>query len=479
MLASIRLSNKCYKAIQTDNLLLYDCLLYLGAMKNLIWMLLLFSSQFANANGSDTTQQHLRMVDYFIKGHFYGQVRNFTMSTINQGSLSDYYVNAIGASVHYETFPWKGFKVGLNGLFVYKTFSNELLDIDPIAGETASYELQLFDVEQPGNYTDLDRLEELYLHYDHRGFSATFGKMEIHTPLVNLHDGRMKPKVFYGIKSQYLWKANHFFAGWFTKASPRSITHWYSIGDAIGLYNNGHLEDGTPAHYHHHIDSKGLGIVGAETKRKKHFQFRIWNYFLENISNTVLANVEFNDSTYTLGFMYMNQVVVGNGGSDQLENTFFSNDLLTHAASARIGYQLKKIRFSLNGTHIFEGGNFLFPREFGVDPFYTFISRSQLEGFGNATAITFSSVFDIKKWELGLHFNHVKADEAYRYNKYDLQTYSQLNVDLCHEFQNRLEGLDLRFLYVCRLSNRSDLAVSQTFNKTNFHHLNLILNFNF
>jgi len=133
---------------------------------------------------------------YLSRGIFTGQVRNFTMSTINKGELNDYYANAIGRSIHYESLPYKGFSVGLNGIFVYKTFSNDLLEIDTNVNAHSSYELQLFDVEHKGNYTDIDRLEELFLKYESKKLRLIYGKMEMKSPLINLHDGRMKPKVF-------------------------------------------------------------------------------------------------------------------------------------------------------------------------------------------------------------------------------------------------------------------------------------------
>ncbi|MGB0424825.1 MAG: hypothetical protein ACPGED_10890, partial [Flavobacteriales bacterium] len=147
-----------------------------------------------------------KLIHYFKNGHFHGQVRNFTMATINSGSLNDYHASAVGASIHFETLPFKGFSTGFNGLFVYRAFSNSLNATDSRSNKGSVYEVQLFDVEHPGNYTDLDRLEELYLKYRYKGVRVTFGKMEMHSPLVNPHDGRMKPKVFSGGKIQYQLK---------------------------------------------------------------------------------------------------------------------------------------------------------------------------------------------------------------------------------------------------------------------------------
>ena len=87
------------------------------------------------------------LLHYFSNGELSGQIRDFTMSTINAGELDDYYANAIGASIHYETLPFKGFSVALNGIFVYRVFSNDILAIDTIAQDHSQYELQLFNIK--------------------------------------------------------------------------------------------------------------------------------------------------------------------------------------------------------------------------------------------------------------------------------------------------------------------------------------------
>ncbi len=430
------------------------------------------------AHGEDSTRTS-KVVDFFKQGHFSGQIRSFTMSTINDGELSDYVASAIGASVHYETKEWKRLKIGLNGLFVYKAFSNDLLELDTLVGKSSKYELQLFDIEHPGNYTDLDRLEELYIDYNHNHWNATIGKMEIETPIINKHDGRMKPKVFLGAKLQYSSDHLNLFGGWFSKASPRSITHWYGIGDVIGLYNNGCLPDGSPAEYHHYISSKGLGILGTELKVKSRVHLKLWNYYLDNISNTVLVNPYYEDSSFYVGMMYVNQTGINNGGSDILERTYFNPTLKTHILSGRFGYTYTHHTIQLSASHVFEGGSFVFPREIGMDPLYTFISRSQMEGFGNSSAFTLGYEYQKKNWNLGAYWNATKVDKDLSYNKYDIPSYHQFNLDFKYAFPNTLQGLEMRFLYVYRKAMTDDISYSQAFNKVDFNQFNLIFNFNF
>jgi hypothetical protein len=53
--------------------------------------------------------------------------------------------------------------------------------------------LALFDLEDPGNKANMDRLEELYLKYNFKKSEIIFGKQLINTPFINLQDGRMRP----------------------------------------------------------------------------------------------------------------------------------------------------------------------------------------------------------------------------------------------------------------------------------------------
>lgn len=431
------------------------------------------------ANHGDSTKT-IKIVDHFKNGHFSGQIRNFSMATINRGNLTDYYASAIGASVHYETLPFKGISIGLNGIFVYRLFSNDLLKTDPVSFSASKYELQLFDVEHKGNYNDLDRLEELYLKYEHHNLQFMFGKMEIVTPLVNLHDGRMKPKVFSGFKGTYKTKGNKVIGAWFTGASPRSTTHWYKIEDAIGIYSNGCLSDGTPASYHNKLSSKGLGLLGFKSKSISNGLFEVWNYYLDNISNTVLTRIEMeNDSSIYGGLMYLNQTGMGNGGADNENERYHSLSKKTHVFSGRVGYHFTLIDLQLNGTHILDNGKFIFPREFGVDPFYTFISRSQIEGLSNATSIGVSVIKNIKHTSFNLHWNRMLAKKEFSLNKYQIDSYDQFNLDIQYKFEKNLEGLNLRLLYVYRKAISDNIHAANEHNKTNFNQLNLVANFNF
>lgn len=418
---------------------------------------------------------------FFQNGHTRGHVRKFTMATINNGSLSDYFASAIGASIHYETARLKGFKFGLEGQFIYKLHSNDLNHIDETTGKSSKYEQQLFDVEHSHNYNDLDRLEELYLDYLYKGFNLEIGRLDVTTPMVNMHDGRMKPKVFQGaVVKQRINPKNNLFLSWFIGASPRSTIHWYSIEDAIGIYDNGLLSDGEDAHYHGYINTKGLGILGYTHHITKKSKLEFWNYHLDNIVNTSIPKWTYTPkSGFGGGLMGMLQLPINNGGNLSDHLTYYKPNHYTIALSARASYKLKNKLFAINATRIGKSGKYVFPREFGVDPFFTFISRSQLEGFGDVTAVGANIKHQKNGLDAGLNYNLILSVDNIELNKYNIPAYHQLNFDVNYHFKNKWEGFHIRFLYVMRYTTKRIYDPIREMNKVNFNQLNLIANFEF
>lgn len=457
-------------------------------MKIIFHIYILFSFAFLwsqNAYGSmsenqnDTTECK-KLVHIFQKGHFSGQVRNFTMATLNQGLLHDYYANAAGATVHYQTHAIKGFSVGISGLFVYRLFSNDLTDADQKVGGMSKFERQLFDIENTSNYDNMDRLEALYVNYDYKNLNLVIGKMQMKTPMVHPHDGRMKPKVFSGIQVHYSPKKLKTSFAWFVKSSPRSVTHWYSIQDAIGIYDNGFLPDGSNANYRNKIQSSGLGIFGFEYQLMKQINISYWNYNLDNVNNTSIGRIDFDkDSIYYAGLMYMHQMSIGNGGSSEIQNRFYQLDEQTNVISGRFGYRFKLFNIETSCTKVFDGGRYLFPREFGVDPFFTFIPRSQIEGFGDAFSTRISLSKSIGKLVTQLDWQRMNVKNDLTLNKYDLPSYQQFNLDLTYHFAKKLDGLEMKFLYIYRLALDNKISDEQAFNNLNFHQFNVITNINF
>ena len=52
------------------------------------------------------------LLSAFKRGQVHGHFRNFTTATINAGTLTDYFANATGGGIKFETAPFQKIPVG-------------------------------------------------------------------------------------------------------------------------------------------------------------------------------------------------------------------------------------------------------------------------------------------------------------------------------------------------------------------------------
>ena len=440
----------------------------------------------ASEGVSDSDTSHIDNVkEFFSRGRVSGHVRYYFMSTITPGELSDYYANAAGGTIRYQTASWKGFKLGVGGNFIYNIGSSDLEEHDPISYRTARFERQLFDITDPGNKYDLDRLEELFINYSNSWATITLGKHALYTPLVNTQDGRMKPYLVEGLWADVI-PSDHWVlhAGFITKVSPRSTVSWYRLEDAIGLYGQGVNPDGTPSGYRGNIRSNGMAIAGLEYN-KKNLSVQFWNYYLDNIVNSAFTQVEYKYNAWFSGVQYLREDALHSGGSEQVEESYYPVDQSTNMVSFRLGRRVKSLTFSANFTHIFDSGRFLFPREFGREQFYTTIGRGRVEGMGDAQTVMLKGMWvPARHPELSIEIDagrtFTPGAANTELNKYVVDSYDQYNLDVSYHFQGIWQGLTVRFLYVHnRLLDGGYSSPTLIHNRHNYHHFNFITNIYF
>lgn len=421
--------------------------------------------------------------EIFTKGEIEGHIRNYFMSTINDGNLKDYYTNAIGGAMMFKTKAYFGFEGGAKGIFTYKTFSSDLNAPDPTTGRIAKWEHELYDITDLDNFNDLDRLEELYIKYNFKKGYITYGKLAIEeTPLLNESDGRMKPFAFKGLWLNYKTRQHVLNVSWLDRVSPRSTVEWYDFNEAIGLINNGFQPNGEHAHYHDKTESKGIATFQYETSLHD-FDFRANNYYIHNISNTSLFELDFHNSEWFFGVQYAYQFPDKFQEELMYEERFVQPDENGQVFSSKIRYhQNDKWNFSLAYTKAFDSGRFLFPRELGRDHFFTSLSRSRLDGFGDANIFTVAGeyIFNPKGLSLEVQFTQVSGPEVgeFQFNKYNLDEYFQLNTGLHYELNGFFEGLNFDILYVYK-ENLNNTTAEVIFNRSNFHQINFVTNYNF
>ena len=440
--------------------------------------------QILSAQHADTAKDKPdRLLDIFTQGHVNGHVRNYFMSTLNEGELKDYYADALGGAIRYETAEFHGFHLGVAGIFTYKAFSSDLNEPDPTTGEISKWEHELFDILDFDNFNDLDRLEELYVQYRFSHGSATYGKLEVEdTPLLNKMDGRMKPFAFKGIWFNYDFdETQGFQLAWLDGISPRSTVEWFDFHEGIGLADNGYQPDGNLAEYHDHLESEGLVYLGYH-KHLDNLDLNFYQWYIHHLGYTSWIEMQYHKNQWAFGLQYTLQFPDSFQKELEYQQRYVQPNEKGQVLSGRVKWTDGAWEMKAAYSRALASGRFLFPRELGRDLFYTSLSRSRLEGFGDTDVITLMAdyKFSGKGLVAGLALTEVWGPErgAFRFNKYNLDSYWQLNSHLEYQFKGFLEGFRLNLLYVYK-QNREDDSPEAIFNRANYHQFNLVANFEF
>jgi hypothetical protein len=140
-------------------------------------------------------------------------------------------------------------------------------------------------------------------------------------------------------------------------------------------------------------------------------------------------------------------------------------------------------QFLVNYNRITGKGRYLMPREWGRDPFFTFMPRERNEGLADVHAATMSVSKSIKqgfKAELGLGYYKLPEETIAAKNKYGMPSYWQLNADIRYLFSGFLKGLETQFLYVHKgNTGANEINKKNIINKTQMSLYNLVLNYHF
>ncbi|MDX5420463.1 MAG: OprD family outer membrane porin [Hymenobacteraceae bacterium] len=432
---------------------------------------------------ADTVQ--IRSVqDLFVKGEVEGHVRNYFMATLNHGSLSDNYANAIGAEIGYKTASLHGFRFGFAGLFTYNLFSSDIWERDFISEKHPKLELELFDIEDPHNKADLDRLDELYLEYNSARVRAKVGRFSFNSPLMNPQDTRMKPYSFQGIKVQVPLQQNGLITlAWFDHFSPRSTVSWLKADKSIGVFSPGVDEYGNPSGYAHHTQTRGVAVAGLQLHPNKRLNAEAWNYWIENVSNNSYGKAVVEVAPHVkAGIEGLYQFQVGNGGNPESTRVYFPNQK-QWLAGGMLAYEPKNLHLSLNYLQIDGDGRFLFPREWGREQFFATLPRGRMEGAGKSDLLAAKAR---KQWsgnfssELALAKTWLPAPHDYRYNTYGAISYWGWVADLNYApAKPVLEGLSFRLLYIGRATPDMDIPLKEMYYNTNFHNINFVTQLTF
>lgn len=431
----------------------------------------------------------LSLYEAFQKGRTSGHFRYFFMATDNAGELSDYYANALGGGLKFESAPFHRFQFGVGGFFIYNIKSSNLSEADPTSHQNNRYELSLFDLEDPENKSDIDRLEELYIKYRRDKVRATLGKQIINTPFINAQDSRMRPTEVDGLYSDFFvgqkWRLE---AGWLYGISPRSTVRWYSVARSIGINSQGVNLDRSSGQYRNNILSKGIGLFGVTYNHSEHLTLTGYNQVVENMFNTALVQVELKssvgDNNVKAGLQYIRQDAINNGGNIDPSKTYFDKRNKVNVFGAKLALYRMHWETSLNYTRITKDGRFTMPREWGTEPLFTYLSRERNEGYADVNAIMANLKGSLPsyrlKYEIGYGHYYLPTPENGLLNKYGMPSYKHLKILGDYEFTGSLAGLDLAFLYIYKAQLDSKVYESNyIINKVNMSSYNMVVNYHF
>lgn len=440
----------------------------------------------AQKEHSKLTSEPRNLMEFLKNGEIEGHVRNFYMSTINKGALKDYFANASGAAFKFTTMRWKGLSFGIKGIFTYNVFSNDLNEKDLNANKSAKWEKELFDVLDPENKTDLDRLEELHLTYEYKGQKVKLGKIDIdETPLINKRDGRMKPFVFKGILGNFSVNKKHkIISGFINGVSPRGMTAWFSFKNVMGLNNNGLQPNGEEANYLNEFNSEGVFFMGVNTEYSKNISAQVWNFHFDEMINVTWFEVKGAYKNWFSGIQYVFEIGTKGQANLNYASRYYQPQEKTNVISAQIGLKNQRLKSSFNYTHVFSSGRFLSPRELGRDRIFTSIPRSWLDGLADVHVYTVKTSFTpapkSKKVSFSQFTTYVDTKSDAQYNKYGIDSYVQLNNTVKYSFGKKMQGLSLELLHVWRKRlGEIPVQLEKEINTYNFHQINLIANLKF
>lgn len=402
--------------------------------------------------------------EWFKKGHVSGLFRSNSIQTYRAKSKRFSGASGLGGRIYYHSAYWHGFQLGIGGIYTYNILSTNLSNTTENL-YPPKWERQLFDLEDPNNKHDLDRLEELFIKYRYKDSYIKLGKMLLSTPLVNPQDSRMKPSAFQGIWLD--WNEGHSFeinGGYFNKVSPRSTTEWINISESINLYD--HLLN--PESEHTTINTRGIAMLGGHYLPNETISLHSWQYYIDGISFVSFNQLEYTQKNIKLGLQYVFQNSPG-------ENEYLAANYQAQLLSGQLKWVSNKWQLSYNQTLVLSDDAFKFPSEWGAEPFYTFISRHRIQGLdGNnsqAVKLDLQPFTNWKSMNLGIY-----AVRSTFYLDKQESSLSQFNLDIQTHFKEDWKALKLRILNSYFLPNGIEEG---TFISEPIFHSQLILNYQF
>jgi len=423
---------------------------------------------------------------FFEKGKYDLHARSIFMSTLNKDELPDFSTLGIGAGIGYRSPYYKNFRIGISGFFIFQLYEHNLGDENG-TGLGNRYELTLYDMHDPENKQDLDRLEELFIEYKRKGLGITLGRQKVHSPFLNEQDNRMRPNLFSGLLANYGIIKWVFDGGWLSGVSPRGTIRWYAVEDSYGVYPFGKNVFGEPSGYKNNISSKGIGLLGIKYN-SEYGRHQLWNYFAENVFNLSLGQIDYQlpleEHSLLFGAQGFYQTAINQGGNPDPAKSYIQPGDDAYGMGLRSGIKMGGHQLSLNYLGISNNGRFLFPREWGREVFFASLPRERYEGSGGTNAYTLKYDYAIPGKNIttmaGIGKVDMPAVHDYELNKYGLPSYYHFAGRIDYRPKGFLDGMDIMLQAVHkRAQEPQNLGEKDFLNKADMWNLTVIADFRY
>ncbi len=413
-------------------------------------------------------------------GSIDAQLRSFSLTTDNRSGYRDFSTIALGGRLGYTTPFYKHFRASARVHYSMELWSNGLMDPDPATGKTSKWELELYDVADPSERRDINRLSEAYIQYKNNIVELTAGRQPLNTPFLNMRDGRMMPFGFGAVKAKVSQSASSKYElGWVYSATVRGFTDWNDLNSTIGTVGQGRTVDGDAARYLDSTATKGIGYAKYGWKGKDQ-QLQFWTFFIDRLNTSFWTEWNGSLNQWSAGIQGLVQVASPNSHYGYLQGNGRSELL-----SAKLVYALRK-NGKITGaiSRITKTGKFLFPRELGREHVFTSMPRNWLEGNGDLWAGSLEWCY---RWRssTGLRFRlkglyiNAAPTTTYALNKYGIRDHVQLNAQGRYTIPRTADRLEVELLYLIhRTIDATYSDPAREINRNNFQQINLITYYN-
>lgn len=415
--------------------------------------------------------------------------RSFFMNTLNRGDAKDDYALAQGVGFALNSMVFHGFSFKASTYFIFNLSSSDLAERDKKSNALNRYEIGQFDITDRANKRYLNRLEEFYLQYSGTSSNLKLGRFILETPFINMQDGRMRPTVEEGIWGMKDLASNKVKVqgGVLWGISPRSTVKWYDLAESIGLYAPGNQINGSSAIYKFDGKSKILWMLNPQISLTPNAKLSYWNLWFAGVMNTSLIELnlkrKLNTSELYFNSMWIYQASLDNSSSIHANNLYFQKGDQANVWSSQLGLKNTHWNWNVNYTRIFNGGRYLMPREWGRDPFYTFMPRERNEGLADVNAITAqcSRLIDNGvKLQAGIGYYRLPSVSNFNENKYAMPTYGQANLALVCPLKGAWQNAEVKLLIAAKKEMSSeDLLPKHIYNKVEMINSNIVFDYKF